>query len=242
MQKLPFPKLPDRMSSRYALYFTPEPDSAFERAGATCLGRNPRTGWSGEPLSVPGIDAARMRTITKAPRRYGFHGTLKAPFRLAPDYIVANLMEAVSRLADGLSPFAMPPLSVAQLGDFIALKPQHDSDALRDLADACVAALDPLREPMTQGDRERRQPDKLTAGQRSNLDRWGYPYVFEEFRFHMTLTGPVEPKEADVLIPAYQNVFNPVFVEPVPVNFITVFEQKEPDQPFIIRKRFPFTA
>ena len=31
----------------------------------------------------------------------------------------------------------------------------------------------------------------VTERQASNLDRWGYPYVFDDFRFHMTLTGPL---------------------------------------------------
>ncbi|MEQ9487827.1 MAG: DUF1045 domain-containing protein [Alphaproteobacteria bacterium] len=230
------------MTSRYAIYFTPEPDSAFEQAGATCLGRNARTGWSGAPLHVPGIPPARMQVITAAPRRYGFHGTLKAPFHLAETYIDASLMEAVAHLATQLAPFDMPPLTVAELGSFIALKPQADSDALRNLADTCVTTFDPLRAPMTPEDRARRQPDKLTAGQRENLDRWGYPYVFDEFRFHMTLTGPVQPEESKPLMDAYREVFDSVLAEPVSIDCITVFEQKQPDQPFSVRQSFRFSG
>lgn len=230
------------MTSRYAIYFAPEPDSAFEQAGAACLGRNARTGWSGDPPLVPGIPPARMQVITAAPRRYGFHGTLKAPFHLAETYIETSLTEALAHLAAQLVPFEMPRLTIAELGNFIALKPQDDSDALRTLADTCVTTFDPLRAPMTQEDRMRRQPEKLTAGQRGNLDRWGYPYVFDDFRFHMTLTGPVEPEESEPLMNAYRQVFDPVLAEPVSVDCITVFEQKEPDQPFTVRQRFPFTG
>jgi hypothetical protein len=31
----------------------------------------------------------------------------------------------------------------------------------------------------------------LNQSQVANLDRWGYPYLFADFRFHMTLTGKV---------------------------------------------------
>lgn len=226
------------MTFRYALYFTPEPDSPFELAGAICLGRNARTGRSGAPLSIDGIPTNRMLLITAAPRRYGFHGTLKAPFRLAADHLEASLIEATAHLASLIEPFEMPQLSVRQLGNFITLKPEADSDALRNLADRCVAMLDPLRAEMTPEDRARRKPDQLSDQQRNNLDRWGYPYVFEEFRFHMTLAGPVDAAEAPVLIDAYRLLFEPVLANPISVNTITVFQQNEPDQPFHIRQRF----
>jgi len=230
------------MTSRYAIYFAPEPDSPFEQAGAICLGRNARTGWSGAALAVDGIPAKRMQTISAAPRRYGFHGTLKAPFRLTENYLKATLVEAVDHLASQTEPFDMPQLSVSQLGTFIALKPERDSNALRNLADRCVSVLDPFRAPMTEEDRARRKPEMLTDLQRTNLDRWGYPYVYDEFRFHMTLTGPVDSDEAPILINAYQAVFEPILSKPVLADSITLFEQKEPDQPFVIRKRYPFRS
>lgn len=230
------------MTSRYALYFTPEPDSPFELAGATCLGRNARTGWSGPPFSVNGIPANRMLTLSAAPRRYGFHGTLKAPFRLAENHLEASLIEVTAHLASLAEPFVMPPLCVSRLGNFIALTLQADCDALRDLADRCVSMLDPLRAEITPEDRARRKPDQLSDQQRANLDCWGYPYVFDEFRFHMTLTGPIDTAEAPALINAYRLLFKPVLENPISVDAITLFQQKEPDQPFHIRQRFPLLA
>ena len=227
------------MTSRYAIYFAPEPDSAFEQAGSLCLGRNARTGWSDEPLPVAGIPKARLQVINAPPRRYGFHGTLKAPFHLNDQFIEANLVEAIDRLASQIDAFALPPLAVKCLGNFIALVPQQESSDLRNLAERCVSDLDAFRAPMTDSDRARRNPDRLTLQQRNNLDRWGYPYVFDEFRFHMTLSGPVEVGEASKLIEAYRIVLEPVLNMLIQADAITLFVQKEPDQPFSIKQRFP---
>ena len=49
--------------------------------------------------------------------------------------------------------------------------------------------LDPFRAPLTPSERARRRPEDLDPRRRALLDRWGYPHVFEAFRFHMTLTG-----------------------------------------------------
>lgn len=227
------------MTCRYAIYFAPESGSALEEAGASCIGRNARTGWSGQPHPVEGITEERLFALTESPRRYGFHATLKAPFRLANDHLEISLIEAVSHLASRIEPFEMPQLSVSSLHNFVALIPQEESSALRDLADRCVSMLDAFRSPLTPEERERRKPDQLSSQQRNNLDRWGYPFVFDEYRFHMTLTGPVETSEAEQIIQTYQSVFEPVLAEATVANSITIFVQNEPDQPFGLRQRFP---
>ena len=37
----------------------------------------------------------------------------------------------------------------------------------------------------------------LTDRQEALLTQWGYPYVMEEFRFHITLTGALDPAHLD---------------------------------------------
>ena len=51
--------------------------------------------------------------------------------------------------------------------------------------------------PPTQGELERRGLDSLSERQRGNFERWGYPYIFDEFRFHMTLSCRLDTPERD---------------------------------------------
>ena len=43
---------------------------------------------------------------------------------------------------------------------------------------------------------------KLTARQDAMLVRWGYPYVFDTWFFHMTLTRRLSAEEKRVFMPA----------------------------------------
>jgi hypothetical protein len=48
----------------------------------------------------------------------------------------------------------------------------------------------------------------LTEGQIRNLERWGHPYVFDDFRFHMTLTGPIAADRRPAIVAMLQARFN----------------------------------
>ncbi|QUS37002.1 DUF1045 domain-containing protein [Falsirhodobacter algicola] len=175
---------------RYAIYYLPPPGPLAE-FGARWLGWDPQTG-ARHPLPP------EQEALTAAPRRYGLHATLKAPFRLAGTK--ADLMAAVGDLAARLSPVAPGDLTVRRIGRFLALVPGGDTGPLNAMAARIVQDLDPFRAPLTEADRARRNPERLTPAQRTLLDRWGYPFVMEEFRFHITLTGPCD-LEPDALAP-----------------------------------------
>ena len=57
------------------------------------------------------------------------------------------------------------------------------------MAGACVRDLDEFRAPAGEAELARRRKAGLSARQEALLTQWGYPYVFEEFRFHLTLSG-----------------------------------------------------
>ena len=172
---------------RYAIYFVPAADTALYRFGACVLGYDC---YSGRDIPfVDGVDPATWPSFVREPRRYGFHATLKAPFRLTADVSEKELCEACSAFAQGQAVVNLGALAVREIGSFIALVPQDDSAPLQTLAASCVRTFDRFRAPMTVVERERRLTAKLTPQQIENIDRWGYPYVFEDFRFHMTLTG-----------------------------------------------------
>ncbi|MEM6635199.1 MAG: DUF1045 domain-containing protein [Pseudomonadota bacterium] len=183
--------------SRYAVYYLPE-DMDFVDKGAAWLG------WDairGREVAQPGLDGLPrpVADLTKTPGKYGLHATLKPPFRLTHGQRPQDLCAAVERLAATLPPVRAETLEVAALGHFIALRAVGDQSALGRLAGALVTELDHFRAPPGPEDLARRRAAGLTAQQEALLLRWGYPYVLEEFRFHITLTGRVGPDElADV--------------------------------------------
>lgn len=176
---------------RYAIYFIPALDGALWRFGSGAVGYDSA---SGRDLPFPGgseLPEEVLAEITAEPRRYGFHGTLKPPFPLADGIVAKELTAAVKAFARKQAPFTIPALDVATLGRFLALVPQAPVVELDRLAADCVVAFEPFRAPLSETDRARRLSKLLTPRQIGYVDRWGYPYVFEEFRFHMTLTGPI---------------------------------------------------
>jgi hypothetical protein len=152
--------------------------------GASWLGWDVATG-----KHVTQFDLAGLPEITETPRKYGFHGTLKPPFRLAEGQTAHALEGAVAEMAASLAPGKCDRLEVATLGRFLALTPQGDVGSLRRVAETCVRAVDPFRAPATQAELARRRQARLSARQDALLVQWGYPHVMEEFRFHMTLSG-----------------------------------------------------
>lgn len=172
---------------RYAIYYVPPAQSQLYRLGASVLGYD---SYRAERVSFPpGLDHADWPEITAEPRRYGFHATLKAPFHLAAGTDEDGLLSELAEFARTHGRFTGGRLSVQELGGFIALVPEPPSPALHALADACVRHFERFRAPLVDNDRARRLESKLSSRQIEYLDRWGYPFVFDDYRFHMTLTG-----------------------------------------------------
>lgn len=173
---------------RYAIYFVPGAQSELYRFGASVLGYDVYTG-----DDIPFISGAAPDWTEKIrePRTYGFHATLKPPFRLAAGAFTSNLETALDAFVKSRRQVDVGLLEVRALGRFIALVPVAQCSALNELAGACVRHFDCFRAPMNEQERARRLAAPLTKSQITNLDRWGYPYVFDDFQFHMTLTGPL---------------------------------------------------
>lgn len=174
---------------RFAIYYAPR-DGAFADAAATWLGWDLARG-----AAVTQPDVAGLADLTADPRKYGFHGTIKPPFRLAEGVSPADLADGVAQLAKGLRAVQTPGLQLVLLEGFLALIPGADP-ALSDLAAEVVRVLDPFRAPLTEAEVVRRRPDRLTPRQRDLLAVYGYPYVMEEFQFHLTLSGRLTAEDA----------------------------------------------
>ncbi len=235
------PGRPAASPPRYAVYFAPPPGSDLDRFGSRWLGRDAWTDTALEQPPVDGIDAGRLADLTASPRRYGFHATLKAPFALRGGTTVVQLVDALAAFAAARPPVRAGRLVPSRLGSFLALTLARPSSGVGALADACTESFHPFAAPLSAADRDRRRAG-LSNRQRALLDRWHYPYVFEEYRFHMTLTGPVEDGDADHLQRAVADLAAGAIRDPLVIDAITLFMEEEPGARFRTIERFALTG
>ena len=209
---------------RYAIYYLPAAGGALAQFGAAMLGYDVVSGQD-VPFAAPTSAIADWRDVTADPRGYGFHATLKAPFGLIGGRSESDLLWACATFAE--TPRAIPQITpvIRPIGGFIALVPEAPSEPLQQLAADCVRDFDEFRAPLSAEDRARRKPERLTPEQVGYLDRWGYPYVMDEFRFHMTLTGSLDPARHDELLAVLRATFAAVGVNRIAIDRIAVLRQ-----------------
>lgn len=210
------------MTRRFAVYYAAEMGSGLSRTAGEWLAQT----------EFPGA--------TEDPLRYGFHATLKPPFRMAGGRSEGELMEAVRAFAGGRLAFEAPGLRVSEIGRFIALTLDGECPAFGDLAADCVREFDGFRAPAGAEEVARRKKARLNSRQLAYLDRWGYPYVFEEWQFHMTLTGSLEDGVRERLGGRLRAMFGPFCGRPFVVDAVFVFEQAGEGERFRVVERFPF--
>jgi putative phosphonate metabolism protein len=217
---------------RYAIYYIPPAGSALDRFGAELLGYDARSGSEvGFPDEVLQM-APDWRDLTRDARRYGFHATLKAPFALASGKTEAELVVACEEFAEAPRPIPVIQPVVESIDGFIAVMPSEPSVELELLAADCTRDFDPFRAPLTPEDRARRNPAKLTPKQRERLERWGYPYVMEDFRFHMTLTCRLAAARREPVLAMLQSRFSDIGLDMLAINRIALFRQENAESRF----------
>ena len=222
---------------RYAIYYTPPRDHELPLAAAQWLGRSP---FEPDPISFDHGYSANVA----APSRYGFHGTLKAPFRLAENATETELFDAFDAFLRW--PRAIPHISleVGALGSFLALIPgSGEIDALQFLARECVENFEPFRARLTDAEVARRNPNSLPPLQLNYLHRYGYPYVFEAFQFHMTLTNAVKDAKTHSEIQIHLvDRFSKLLGPPLRMSTLALFVEKEPGGQFQVLRSGEMTA
>ena len=159
-----------------------------------------------------------------------------APFHLDDNHTEGNLLEALDRFCDQASPASLRSLRVKALGDFIALTPD-DAASINELAGQCVTFFDAFRAPLGADDIARRSNDRLTPRQQAHLERWGYPYVFEDFRFHMTLTGSLPADEKTRFLAALTDAFAPLAGHSYDVDALSLLRQDDSRSCFEVMAR-----
>lgn len=218
------------MTERFAIYYAPSATSNLWERAATWLGRDAADGdLFGGP--VAGIDRDRLLNLTQSANRYGFHATLKAPMALADGTSEADLRAALTAFAGQHQPVDLGKPRLASLDGFLALLVEP-SDALQDFAAHVVETFDDFRAPMSVKDRAARAGRNLSERQIELLDAYGYPYVFEEFRFHMTLTDRLAAADAADIAQAAKTWFTPVLDEPILLDRLSLFHEPEAGKPF----------
>lgn len=224
---------------RYALYFTPGPSDALTRTAAHWLGRDAFSREIIAPRSYGALSAQEVAEVTRSPRRYGFHATLKAPFRLSAKETEASLVAAIEGFASATEPFEVPRMIVGNLDGFFAIIPEELSELLDQFASQVVTGFEKFRAPLTEADIARRNPDHLSPSELQNLHDWGYPYVLESFRFHMTLSNRVPLKEREKIAVELKALFEPLLARPFPIDGLALFVEPEPGAPFHVHSFFP---
>jgi putative phosphonate metabolism protein len=219
------------MTERFAIYFAPSATSNLWERAATWLGRDASDGdlFSGP---VAGIDRNRLLNLTQSANRYGFHATIKAPMTLAEDMSEAALRAALADFATRHEPFSLGRLKLASLQGFLALMVDGENERLQDFAAHVVEDFDPFRAPMSVKDRAARAGKGLSERQLELLDGYGYPYVFEEFRFHMTLTDRLAAEDVAEVTQAAATWFGPVLEEDMLFDRLCLFHEPDAGKPF----------
>ncbi len=222
---------------RYAIFAVPPRDSALWHFGCAWLGRDPE---GGPTPPLPAGLTIPEKPVIEAPMRYGFHGTLKPPFKMHEETAPSALFDAVERLAEDLPTIRFERMIVRMIGRFLAIVPDPTPPALKDLAARLVIELDHFRMPPTQTELSRRRAAGLSERQETLLSKWGYPYVLDEFKFHMTLTGRMaEERLAELQSTLTEKALAAGALSPITFREVAIYAEAAPDSTFRLIRRVP---
>ena len=227
---------------RYAIYFAPPRGSALWNFGNSWLGRDVETGEELRRPAIIGLEDVDIDELTSSPSLYGFHATIKPPFRLSNPFDLGDLVKSLEEFAAARKSFECSLAGPSEIGNFIAFSLDYASTEMDSLASEAVEFFDLYRSPLTDEELRKRRSVSLTSRQEENLQNWGYPYVKEDFRFHMTLTNAVKTvalrsRLKEALSDAAQTAG---VIGPTEISGLALYEQPGLGMPFKLLRRFPF--
>ena len=215
---------------RYAIYWTPRPESDLAAFGAR---------WFTGPAATSGLGAELAARAVKAPARYGLHATLKnAPFPLREDASEAELRRALDAFcATRRAPSGGAFMPAFFQGFFVLVLSRRTAD-IDWLAAECVTRFDAFRAP---GGRSGVPPDgELSAQEEAFVEEFGYPYVLSAFQFHVTLAGPLTGTELNEVAAALQPHLAPFLTAPAVIDGLSLLGELHGGGAFEIISRHPF--
>ncbi|WP_212638035.1 DUF1045 domain-containing protein [Desulfocicer vacuolatum] len=226
----------DVTRSRYAVYFAPDEKGRPGRFGRLWLGRTARKMEDGKPGAD--LTEAQYQKIINAPKHYGFHGTLKAPFELHSDYKFHDLDAALTEFSLRFPAFAIKSFELETIGDFIALVPGEEPKQLRQLHTRLTEEFNQLNAPLSDYDRERFLARGLSGREEEYLFRYSYPFVLDAFKFHLTLTGNLAEDEKNACFRLLGKMTASFRDEGLCVDRISLFQQQTRNDPFFMIKDY----
>ena len=223
---------------RLAIYYAPPPDSALAAAAAKWLGRDETSlNWASHkpPQS---FSPQRFQEIIADPFHYGFHGTLKPPFRLKEGATIEQVVDRLAYVSRTQRRFTLPPLAVTFMHNFFCLRPTSPCSQLNKIAAEVVLLFDRFRQLPTAEELAKRRLAGLSVRQETLLQIWGYPYVMDEFRFHLTLTGKIKScDDRKMLDEELAQRFTTSDLGSVPFSSLCLFAEED-GGPFRLLERF----
>ena len=230
------------MFERYAIYVTLPQDSTLYHKASQWFSYD---AYQGDSPTIEYDLQEELRPLlpysdynSKA-SQYGFHGTLKAPFRLKNGIKYKSLQKMMKHFCRLTSVFHCVGLEVKQIDNFLALVPKQDCKKIIQLSKDSVQTFDVFRAALTSDEIDKRQPNKLSDNQRLMLKQWGYPYVLDEFRFHMTLTDRLTQPQIDTCKPLLEEYFKECLRQPLRIGQLSLCYQSSEYSSFVILDSFP---
>ncbi len=227
---------------RYALSFSPSVSSQLFQAGSHWLGRNT---YSGENISQPqvqGISADRLWELTSYARYYGLQAVIRFPFRLAAEVTLETFFEELEKFAVQQTPLVVSPLKIDQDVGVFYLETEHLPNRLLHLTGDAVKIINRLSAPLTPSEYARLKAGILSTQEKQNLQNWGYPYVFNQYRFRIWLTSHINhTAEKEVIYSALNRYFSATCADPLMIDAISLFVENGPGEPLRFFHRFLFT-
>jgi hypothetical protein len=209
--------------ARYAIYYTPKPGSAFAAFGRSWFGRA-NDGATLQAFSDAGLAGPGFAKVPAVPGRYtGLHALFRAPFALRDGIGPEALKSRLISFAAGRKPVATGPLTLARAGRFLVLRPVEPAPALEWLAAQCVGAFEDFAAPASDDERAGYTTLPLSDYQRLLLASFGDPYVLSEYRFYITLTGPLDAAHLERVAQALWPVLEEICAAGVTVDGLSLF-------------------
>jgi uncharacterized protein DUF1045 len=212
--------------ARYALYYLPPGDADWARLATRWLGWDVIRGTAPAPPNLPGLPAA-LTALTARPRRYGLHATVVPPFALARGTTAGALRTLCADFCARTPPLALPGPVLTRIGSFLALRPAGDTPSPGPLAEAALRALNPARAAPGISETARRDHPRLSPRQRDTLQRWGYPHLLADYRFHITLTGSLPHPLREATETLLRHHLSPLLPAQLPIRDLALTGEDE---------------
>lgn len=224
---------------RYAICFTPSPSEPLSLAAAAWLGRDAYSGQYTEPPCGVELGVQELSYYTAHPRRFGFHAPLKAPFALRNDVAETKLLRELMCFASNIQTFSLPKLEVGSLGNHYGFYLSQPCSVMHHLAGNVVQTFSQFADHCDLDGAQAQTTDRLSASQLTNLYRWGDPFVMEEYRFQMALTGAVDLSAQPAVDRSMRKLFDPLLAEPLRFANLALFVEEERGAPFRVHSLHP---